>query len=72
MKYKSLFLSLGIVKKIKIVIMNLEIKELLENNMIVEELKNDLCEIIDIEERIKYLEDLKVVIDVLIKEECVK
>ena len=52
--------------------MNLEIKELLENNMIVEELKNDLCEIIDIEERIKYLEDLKVVIDVLIKEECVK
>ena len=46
-----------------------EIKELIENNMLVHELKEDLCNIESMEERIEYLQDLKEVMDELIKEE---
>ena len=46
-----------------------EVKELIENNMLVQELKEDLCHIEGIEERIEYLQDLKEVMDELIKEE---
>ena len=46
-----------------------EIKELIENNMLIHELKEDLCHIESMEERIEYLQDLKEVMDELIKEE---
>lgn len=49
--------------------MRKEIKELLEENPLVDTLKEDLCHIESIEERIEYLQDLKEVMDVLIKEE---
>lgn len=46
-----------------------EIKELLDENPLVDTLKEDLCHIESIEERIEYLQDLKEVMDELIKEE---
>ena len=49
--------------------MRKEIKELLDENPLVDTLKEDLCHIESIEERIEYLQDLKEVMDVLIKEE---
>jgi hypothetical protein len=49
--------------------MRKEVKELLENNMLIEELKNDLCEIVDIKERIGYLNDLIGCLYVIVEEE---
>ena len=46
-----------------------DVKDLLENNMLISDLKDDLCEILDIRERIVYLRDLKDCLDVLIEEE---
>ena len=49
--------------------MRKEIKELLEENMLVKDLKDDLCEILEPYERIEYLRDLKDALTVLIDEE---
>lgn len=46
-----------------------DVKDLLENNMLISDLRDDLCEILDIRERIVYLRDLKDCLDVLIEEE---
>ena len=47
-----------------------EIKELLEQSALLDDLRDDLCYMDgDLEERIEYLKDLKECIDVLIKEE---
>jgi hypothetical protein len=46
-----------------------EIKELLEENPLVDELREDLCHILEPYERIEYLRDLKEVLNVLIEEE---
>jgi len=49
--------------------MRKEVKELLENNMLIEDLRNDLSEIVDIKERIGYLNDLIGCLYVLVEEE---
>ena len=49
--------------------MRKEIKELLEESALIDDLRSELCEIVEPYERIEYLRDLKDTLMVLIEEE---